>query len=286
MNRKGKINGSFARFVIVSIIVIVIIVALLGYFYYKHYYPKQVTRDNLKNNQLYSFTAVKAENEYYNEETGYVYVSLINDKNEVMDICTNKEQKYIDLMSASKDNPVEFVGTSYEQDFDYREALMNYFEYSDVTYIHVFGLEDYKLVLGIEDYIVLAAALIILIALIYSIFSGIKLKKKAMEFFDNNSLYNDVPATIQAHKYVDIVKDYIIVMTAKPFIINIRDASEFVLTRHRSYFITTHFTLTFREKDGKKRSVALPKLKKGKDNELIDYINKMHNKVVNNVNSL
>ncbi len=286
MNRKGKINGSFARFVLFALILIIAISAVVGYFYYKYYYPKQVSQDSLKDNQLYSFTAVRAENEYYDEESGYVYVSLINEKNEVIDVCTNNEGKYMKLISASKENPVEFVGTSYEQDYDYRQAMREYFKDSGVSYIHVFGLEDYKRPLEIEDYIILAAILAIIISLIYGVFSSANYKKKTMEFFDNNSLYNDIPATVEIHKYVDIVKDYIIVMTAKPLILNIKDASEFVLTRHRSYFITTHFTLSFKDKDGKKRRIGLPKLKKGKEDELIGYINSVHNKVISDVNSL
>ncbi len=280
MNRVDKIKKSVFKSVLSSLLYVIVIIAVSGYFAYNLLFPVEATPQNVKDGSYYSFTGIKAENRYKDEKSGYIYVTLINEKNEVMDVCVDTEKRADEVMKASKDKPFTFKGQSYIQEHDYRQTMYELYKDKKISYLHPFGLLDYRVGWGFRDFIVPIGVLIALIVNIVPIFTSFRCKREALEILDKNPIYIDRDATVQIHKYLDIVNEYIILMSSTPAIINIKESSEIVLTRHRSYLITTHFSLSFLDGQGKRRNYKVPKLKKEKAQELLDYINNVGKKVV------
>lgn len=283
MDRKSKIEKSVSNSILGSFTYLLIILAVGAYFASNILFPQEATPENVKQGKYYVFTGVRAENKFADQKTGYIYITLINEKKEVMDVCVDSEKKAKEVMKASKEKPFKFRGQSYMQDSEYRKTMSNLYNEKDITYLHPFGLLDYRVGWEPVDFIFPVVIIASFFANLFPIFRSRKLKKKAIEFLDNNPFYNERQATKQIDKYVDIINDYIIIMTFTPAIINIRESSEIVLTRHRSYFVTTHFTLSLLDKEGKKRTYNVPKLQKEKAQELLDYINNFDKTVVSDI---
>ncbi len=283
MNRKSKIKKSVVKNIFVYLVITAIIVAFGVYFTTSTLLPTAVTQTNVREGKYYSFKAIKAENIEKDEKSGYTYITLINEKNELMDVCVDTDKKAKAVVSASKEKPFVFKGKGYLQSNESIKVLQEQYKDRNITYVHPYGLIDRGSDWGIRDYLFPVMFLVLIIANIYPIIKSLKYKKKAIEFLDNNPMYNEREATRTIDKYVDVINEYIILMSATPAIINIRESSEFVLTRHRTYFVTTHFTLSLLDKEGKRRTYNVPKLKKEKAQELLDYIRNFDRRVASGV---
>ncbi len=275
MNRKDKVNKAMTKSIIGNILVVVIVALLIGVYVYQVFFPQEATPNTVVNGKTYSFTAIRAENIAKNEDDGNIYISLVNDKNEVIDICVNDESKVEKLSKASKDNPVKFVGKAHALDEEYLNTMKELYAGQEIGYLYLFNLVDYDVEADVdyEYYVLPAIAFIFMLVFIYKTFSAIKKKNKAVQFFNENPTFNEREATRSIHKYVDIVNDFIIVMAGDPAIIDIKEYNSFVLTNHQKYFITTHYSLTAKDASGHKKVFNLPKLKKDKAQELLNYLN-------------
>ncbi len=200
-----------------------------------------------------------------------------------MTVCIDTEKKAEAVMAASKDKPFKFKGQSYTQSGEYIKRMHELYKNKNITYLYPFGLLDYRITVKAIDFIFPATFLIAFIVNLLPIIKSLKLKKKAIEFLDNNPFYNERVATKQIHKYVELLNEYIILMSSTPAFINISESREIVITRHKSYFITTRFTLSLLDKEGKRRTYNMPKLKKEKVDELLNYINNYNKATVGGV---
>ncbi len=276
MDRKHTITKNVIKSVIWNLLVLIVVISLSSYFGYNYFFPKEATPDSVVEGERYSFTAVNTENLAFDEDGEFIYLTLINDKKEVMDLHTKDEKKIEKLLKASEDNPVKVIGTAYLMADDVQAYMKDLYADRDINYLYTHDLYHEKTSLVSKNFFILIAIAIIIIVNAKSIVDSIVYKNRAFQFFKDNPTYNDREATKQIHKYVDIINEYIIVTAGAPYIVNIKESSNMVLTRHRTYFITTHYTLSFKNSEGKAKRLGLPKLKKDKAQEMLDYINNFY----------
>ncbi len=275
IDRKKTIKKNVMLSVLFTILIMLIFVVLGGYGVFVTMFPQNVSRDNLTEDDKYTFVAVKAGNLAEDEEEGILFMSLINKENEVIDVTIKTREVADELMTASPDRPVKFKGiiAKYEES---EEESKEYFEYiknevfSETEYVYGwFLIEAPK---EKTDYLAFIFIAIIIIVNSYHIYSSVSKMAKANVFYNDNTLYNELEPSMKFHKNVEIVKNYLLITHKLPEVIDINTNKDFYITRYRRYFITVYFGLTFVDENGKRKNIQMPKLTKEKTNEFISYL--------------
>ncbi len=258
-------------------------ILILGFFAYDtyiDYFPPKFNIDNYQLEKEYAFTVIKAVEpiEVEGAEGWYSIISLTPDQ-DVIYIYAKEEQKD-ELLKATAEQPVTINAnlTKYQRtDEETDELIESYAQYAKEN--HFPEMRGFYYDLDIEqsppvelDMFYLVAWLIGLAAGIFLVVNTIYKMNKAVAFYEENPLYNEYEADKTFHKNVELVRNYILVTGGRPAQINLDESSDFVLVRHRKYFITTNMSLDYVDMNGKRRSDIIPKLNKAATDELITYL--------------
>lgn len=278
INRKKEVKKSSFNSVLGSLLTIVIVVGLAAYGFYFMYFPKEINLREVKNEVEYNFNIVKAANIAEDTDNpGFYYVSIMIGNKNVAEVYVDEDKKE-ELKDASMDNPVRFVGIAILMDKtadgrdEYVEQLKQ-FHFTDMNkYYDVMFFEKEEPVI---PYLMIAFVLIVFGRHSYEIYISLKARKQVLNFLEENPLYNEYEPRLSIHKNVAVVKDYLISTKSPAAILNIDKCVKSTLVRHRYNLITTHFNLSYIDNERKTETITLPRLKKEKAQELINYLDNL-----------
>ncbi len=201
--------------------------------------PSKVHKRFVEDGKKYAFIAVGAK--HLRETSNEYQLTLINKENELIDVVVKTAKTKDNLLNASKENPVKFIGETYNR-IHSDSKTESYFKilkqkyFKNAKKLYSYELIEFEPKKSGLYYFLLAffilLFLLVFIAIILSIHYSKKRIKNVIEFLDKNDYYNTCPADLNITKYISIIKNYIFITTAKPKIIDLTICRDFKLIYH------------------------------------------------------
>ncbi len=253
---------------------IIILAGAFGYGMRKDFFPPAPKAGEMQLEEKYTLNLISVEDTYYVEEDGNYITSFLTPDKEAFVAVIFEEERIRELELASEENPIK-VKVVAAAELSEEEIGYMYEYFGDrAKYVHeymVIEAEDE----GVVPYLIIAFVLIVIFAFAFSIYVSISFKKEVFAFFEENPIYNskDYAADKVFSKEVEVVKDYLFILTAMPAVIKLSTSHDFKLKKVKRKFRTVNYELFYLDENGEECSAIIPKLKKDKLEEFKGFLN-------------